>query len=64
MVRENTDIPCAIGFGISTPEQAEDGDLSMEQLLVQLLQRLCQIWERCTEIVGEYAKSMKDAILL
>ena len=21
-VRENTDVPCAIGFGISTPEQA------------------------------------------
>ena len=24
-VRENTDIPCAIGFGISTPEQAKNG---------------------------------------
>lgn len=23
IIRENTDIPCAIGFGISTPEQAE-----------------------------------------
>ena len=23
VVRENTDIPCAIGFGISTPEQAK-----------------------------------------
>ena len=22
VVRENTDLPCAIGFGISTPEQA------------------------------------------
>lgn len=22
VVRQNTDIPCAIGFGISTPEQA------------------------------------------
>ncbi len=23
VVRENTDVPCAIGFGISTPEQAQ-----------------------------------------
>ena len=29
LVRENTDIPCAIGFGISTPEQAKKmADLS------------------------------------
>ena len=23
VIRENTDVPCAIGFGISTPEQAK-----------------------------------------
>ena len=28
IVREETAIPCAIGFGISTPEQANDGGVS------------------------------------
>ncbi len=64
VVRENTDIPCAIGFGISTPEQAKamadiaDGAI-VGSAIVKLLE---QHGTDAAEYVGRYVKSMKDAI--
>ena len=64
VVRQNTDIPCAIGFGISTPEQAKkmaglsDGAI-VGSAIIKLLE---QYGREAAGPVGEYVKSMKDAI--
>ena len=64
VVRENTDIPCAIGFGISTPEQAAkmgaiaDGAI-VGSAIVRLLEKH---GKEAPKYIGEYVRSMKDAI--
>lgn len=64
VVRENTDLPCAIGFGISTPEQAKklaalsDGVI-VGSAVIKLLERY---GTDAAAHVGAYVKSMKDAI--
>ncbi len=64
LVRQNTDIPCAIGFGISTPEQAKkmaaisDGAI-VGSAIIKLLERHGKDAPR---YIGEYVKSMKDAL--
>ena len=64
VVRQNTDIPCAIGFGISTPEQARsmaavaDGAI-VGSAIIKLLER----YGREAPIpVGEYVRTMKAAV--
>lgn len=65
VVREHTDIPCAIGFGISTPEQAKkmagisDGAI-VGSAIIKLLQKY---GKDAPGHVGRYVKSMKDAIM-
>ncbi|MCR5237216.1 MAG: tryptophan synthase subunit alpha [Lachnospiraceae bacterium] len=64
VVRENADIPCAIGFGISTPAQAakmasvSDGAI-VGSAIVKLLE---EYGTGAPEKVGEYVRSMKDAV--
>lgn len=64
MVRQSTDVPCAIGFGISTPEQAKkmaglsDGAI-VGSAIIKLLEKY---GKDAPKYVGEYVKSMKDAI--
>lgn len=64
VVRENTDVPCAIGFGISTPEQAKkmaeisDGAI-VGSAIIKLLEKH---GKDAPKYVGEYVKSMKNAI--
>lgn len=64
LVRENTDVPCAIGFGISTPEQAKkmaniaDGAI-VGSAFIKLLEKY---GTDAPKYIGEYVKSMKDAI--
>ena len=66
IVRENTDIPCAIGFGISTPEQAQkmaaisDGAI-VGSAIIKLIEKH---GEDAQKYVGEYVKSMKAAVRL
>ncbi len=64
MVRENTDVPCAIGFGISTPEQAKKmADISDGAIVGSAIVKLiAQYGKDAPSHVGEYVKSMKDAI--
>ncbi len=61
LVRENTSIPCAVGFGISTPAQAKRmADLSDGAIVGSAIVRL--IAERgkdAPERVYEYVRSMK-----
>lgn len=64
VVRENTDIPCAIGFGISTPEQAarmaalSDGAI-VGSAIIKLLEKNGR---NAPEQIGQYVRSMKDAL--
>lgn len=63
-VRQNTNVPCAIGFGISTPEQAakmaavSDGAI-VGSAIIKIIEKH---GKDAAKPVGEYIKSMKDAI--
>ncbi|MCI8835819.1 MAG: tryptophan synthase subunit alpha [Ruminococcus sp.] len=63
-VKQNTDIPCAIGFGISTPEQAKKmADLSDGAIVGSAIVRLLETYGKdAPPHIGEYVKSMKDAM--
>ena len=65
-IRENTDVPCAIGFGISTPEQAKAmADIADGTIVGSAIVRLLEKHGKAApEYIGEYVKSMKDAIML
>ncbi len=64
LVKEAKDIPCAVGFGISTPEQAAKMAAIADGAIVgSAIVKLCaQYGEECVPYVAEYVKSMKDAI--
>ena len=64
VVRQNTDIPCAIGFGISTPEQAKQmADLSDGAIVGSaIIKILAQYGREAPPHIGAYVKSMKDAM--
>ena len=65
VIRENTDVPCAIGFGISTPEQAKKMSALSDGAIVgsAIIKLLEKYGKNAPEYVGEYVKSMKDAII-
>ena len=64
VIRENTNVPCAIGFGISTPEQAKqmaeiaDGAI-VGSAIVRLLE---QYGKEAPEHIGAYVRKMKEAV--
>lgn len=64
VVRENTDIPCAIGFGISTPQQAKKMAEYADGVIVgsAIIKRLEKYGRDCVESVGRYVKDMKNAV--
>ena len=64
VIRENTDVPCAIGFGISTPEQAAKMAGISDGAIVgsAIIKLLAKHGKDAAPFVGEYVKSMKDAI--
>lgn len=64
VIRENTDVPCAIGFGISTPEQAKKmADASDGAIVGSAIIKIMEKYgKESPKYVGEYVKSMKDAI--
>ena len=63
-IRENTDTPCAIGFGISTPEQAKKmADVSDGAIVGSAIIRLLEKYgSDAPKYIGEYVKTMKDAM--
>lgn len=63
-VRKVTDVPCAIGFGISTPEQAHEmAELSDGAIVGSAIVKvIAQYGEEAAPYVYEYVKSMKDAL--
>lgn len=64
LVKKAKDIPCAVGFGISTPEQAKQMAAKADGVIVgSAIVKLCaQYGEECVPYVRDYVKSMKDAI--
>lgn len=64
VIRENTDVPCAVGFGISNPEQAKKmAGLSDGAIVGSAIIKIIEKYGKdAPSYVGEYIKSMKDAI--
>ncbi len=64
VIRENTNVPCAIGFGISTPEQAAQMSEIADGVIVgsAIVKILEKHGKQAPEYVGEYVKTMKEAI--
>ena len=64
LVKDVKDIPCAVGFGISTPEQARHMAEKADGVIVgSAIIKICAKYGRdCIPYVKEYVKSMKDAI--
>lgn len=64
MVKAQKDIPCAVGFGISTPEQAEKMASQADGVIVgSAIVKLCETYgENCAPYVREYVRKMKDAV--
>ncbi len=64
LVKENTQIPCAVGFGISTPQQAKKmASLSDGAIVGSAIIRILEKYGRdAAGPVGEYVKEMKDAV--
>ena len=65
VIRENTDVPCAVGFGISTPEQAAKMAGISDGAIVgsAIIKILAQYGKDAPERIGEYVKQMKDALI-
>lgn len=64
VIRENTDIPCAIGFGISTPEQAKQMAGIADGAIVgsAIVRILAQYGKEAPAHIGEYVRKMKEAV--
>ncbi len=64
LVKANTDVPCALGFGISTPEQAKKMAAYADGVIVgSAIVKLCEAYkEDCVPHILEYVKTMKSAL--
>lgn len=64
LVRENSSVPCAVGFGISTPEQAAKMASISDGAIVgsAIVKLIAKYGKDAAKPVGEYVKSMKDAL--
>lgn len=65
LVKREKDIPCAIGFGISTPEQATTMAAKSDGAIVgSAIVKLCaQYGTECVPYVEEYVRTMKEAVM-
>ena len=65
VIRENTDIPVAVGFGISTPQQAHDvAALSDGAIVGSAVVKLLEKYGKdAPEYIGEYVRSMKRGVI-
>lgn len=64
IVRQHTDLPCAIGFGISTPEQAQHMAQYADGVIVgSAIVKIVERYGRdAAPHVGDYVRDMKTAI--
>lgn len=65
MVRKVTDIPCAVGFGISTPEQARNMAAVSDGAIVgsAIVKIIAANGEHAGEALKKYVSSMKAGVL-
>ena len=65
LVKETTDTPCAIGFGISKPEQAANMSQYADGVIVgsAIVRMIAEYGRDSIVPVSEYVKSMKSAIM-
>ena len=66
LVRESSDIPCAIGFGIATPEQAKAMAQIADGAIVgsAIVKLVGQYGRESIGPVADYVRSMKAAVKL
>ncbi|MPN47518.1 Tryptophan synthase alpha chain [bioreactor metagenome] len=64
LVKKEREIPCAVGFGISTPEQARRMASAADGVIVgSAVVKLCaQYGEEAAPYVAEYVREMKAAV--
>lgn len=64
IIRENSGVPCAVGFGISTPEQAKEISVISDGVIVgsAIVKLLEKYGKDAPAYIGEYVKKMKEAI--
>lgn len=64
LVKQEKDIPCAVGFGISTPEQARAMARQADGVIVgsAIMKLIAKYGRESVPHVASYVKSMKDAI--
>ena len=65
LIRENSNVPCAIGFGISKPEQAAKMAAISDGAIVgsAIIKLINEDRDTAPQRVGEYVRAMKDAVL-
>lgn len=63
-VREASSVPCAVGFGISTPEQARDMAVMSDGVIIgsAIVKLVAEYGRQSIEPVKEFVKSIKDVI--
>lgn len=63
-VKEEKDIPCAVGFGISTPEQAKEMAEQSDGVIVgSAIVKLCaEYGGDCVPVISDYVKKMKESV--
>ena len=63
-IRENTQIPCAVGFGISNPEQAAEMAKNADGVIVgsAIVRLIGQHGKNAAPVVGAFVKEMKQAV--
>ena len=63
-VREVSNVPCAVGFGVSTPEQAAEYAKYADGVIVgsAVVKIVEEYGKDSIEPVSEYIKSMKEAV--
>ena len=64
LVKGERDIPCAVGFGISTPEQAKKMAAQADGVIVgsAIMKLVAKYGRDSVPYAAEYVKSMKDAV--
>ena len=63
-VKKVSSVPCAVGFGISTPEQARDMAVISDGVIVgsAIVRIIGEFGRDCVEPVKEFVKQLKDSI--
>lgn len=64
LVRKATKVPCAVGFGISTPKQAQEMAAVSDGAIVgsAIVKIVGQYGSECIPYVAEYVRKMKEAV--